>query len=232
MVAVPPHGALRSLEEARVAQGKSNGKLCGARTRSRNGEPCQQPALANGRCRFHGGKSLSGPANPAWIDGRASDVLPKRMLDDYHRSRQDPDKLALDNELALIDARMIDVLRRVESGESGQLWRILADQANEYELARAAKDGVLMAQSVNSIIALIRRGNADHAAWSEVMGLVERRRKIAESERKRLIQQHQVVGTEVAMALLGQLVTVVKEHVQDDDAIRAISDEYARLVGA
>ena len=32
---------------------------CGARTRSEN--PCQSPAMANGRCRMHGGKSPGAP---------------------------------------------------------------------------------------------------------------------------------------------------------------------------
>ncbi|CAN0489407.1 unnamed protein product [Phaeothamnion confervicola] len=32
---------------------------CGARTRS--GKPCQSPAMANGRCRMHGGPSPGAP---------------------------------------------------------------------------------------------------------------------------------------------------------------------------
>lgn len=32
---------------------------CGAKTRS--GTPCQSPAMANGRCRLHGGKSTGPP---------------------------------------------------------------------------------------------------------------------------------------------------------------------------
>ena len=32
---------------------------CGARTRS--GMPCRSPAMANGRCRMHGGKSPGAP---------------------------------------------------------------------------------------------------------------------------------------------------------------------------
>ena len=32
---------------------------CGARTRK--GTPCRSPAMANGRCRMHGGKSLGAP---------------------------------------------------------------------------------------------------------------------------------------------------------------------------
>jgi len=33
---------------------------CGARSK-RTGKPCQQPAMANGRCRLHGGKSTGAP---------------------------------------------------------------------------------------------------------------------------------------------------------------------------
>ena len=36
---------------------------CGARTR--NGSPCRSPAMANGRCRMHGGKSPSAPIGNA-----------------------------------------------------------------------------------------------------------------------------------------------------------------------
>ena len=30
---------------------------CGARCKQHNHRPCKQPAMANGRCRLHGGKS-------------------------------------------------------------------------------------------------------------------------------------------------------------------------------
>ncbi len=34
---------------------------CGAKAKSRNLEPCNQPAMSNGRCRFHGGKGFGPP---------------------------------------------------------------------------------------------------------------------------------------------------------------------------
>ena len=45
---------------------------CGARTRS--GSPCQSPAMPNGRCRMHGGKSPGAPKGNrnAWKHGRYS----------------------------------------------------------------------------------------------------------------------------------------------------------------
>lgn len=30
-------------------------KLCGARCRTKEGAPCEQPGMQNGRCRMHGG---------------------------------------------------------------------------------------------------------------------------------------------------------------------------------
>ena len=36
-----------------------NAKRCGAKTR--RGTPCKSPAMPNGRCRMHGGKSTGAP---------------------------------------------------------------------------------------------------------------------------------------------------------------------------
>lgn len=42
-----------------------NAPRCGAKTRS--GTPCNAPAMANGRCRMHGGKS-TGPRTPEGLE--------------------------------------------------------------------------------------------------------------------------------------------------------------------
>lgn len=39
-------------------------KRCGAKAKS-TGKPCQCPAMANGRCRLHGGKSTGAPTGKA-----------------------------------------------------------------------------------------------------------------------------------------------------------------------
>ena len=49
-----------------------SGPRCGARTR--NGKPCRSPAMPNGRCRMHGGKSPGAPKGNrnAWKHGHYS----------------------------------------------------------------------------------------------------------------------------------------------------------------
>ena len=43
----------------------NNAPRCGAKTRK--GTPCRAPAMANGRCRMHGGKS-TGPRTPEGLE--------------------------------------------------------------------------------------------------------------------------------------------------------------------
>lgn len=202
----------------------------------RTGEPCRNAAVTGRRhCRMHGGKSPVGPALPQWKDGGRSKYLPKRLLDDYQASLDNPDKLLLDADIALIDSRLSDVLRRVDSGESGRIWTELREARRELEAARRIPDKDLrsaaIASAVNVMCELIDRGSHDSAAWAEVTGLIERRRKLVESERKRLVEAQQLVHVEQAAALLGLMVDAVRRHVRDDATLRAITNEYARLTG-
>jgi hypothetical protein len=48
---------MENIMESTIAMHRS--PRCGARTR--NGNPCQSPAMPNGRCRMHGGMSPGAP---------------------------------------------------------------------------------------------------------------------------------------------------------------------------
>lgn len=201
-------------------------------TSKRTGKQCGAQALTgNVKCRHHGGKSLAGPAAAAWKDGRHSKVLPKRLLADAQSSLNDPDKLALNAEIALVDARAADLLRRVDSGESGELWRQLRQTWREYEAARKANDTVGLVQAISLLGETITRGHGDAAAWAELGGWIERRRKLVESERKRQIEAQQMIHVEQAVGLMNLLINAVRSRVRDEDIMLEITQEYSRLIG-
>ncbi len=88
-------------------------RRCTAKSK-RSGERCRRLASV-GRtvCSMHGGKSLARPASLAWVNGRHSRTLPKRLLADAVAAMWDP------NKLAMINVRINDALSRLERGDSG-----------------------------------------------------------------------------------------------------------------
>ena len=65
---------------------------CGAKSKRNNGKPCQQPAMKNGRCRLHGGKS-TGPRTLAGsirsADAKITHGLrTKKAIDEQRQMRE------------------------------------------------------------------------------------------------------------------------------------------------
>lgn len=186
--------------------------------------------MANGRCRMHGGKTVTaGPTSVTWKHGRYSKYLPGRMLERYTEALSDSELVALRDELSLLDSRLADLLGRVDSGESGRLWRQVADTYDKFRAAYADRDVPTAMEHLRDLDGLIARGQSDYAAWSEIQALIEQRRKLAESERKRLVDMQQMITSEQAMALVAALVDSVKRHVDDRDTLAAINADIIRL---
>jgi hypothetical protein len=192
---------------------------CGAKRR--NGERCRGRAMSNGRCRLHGGTSLGGIASPSLRTGRYSKYLPARLQERYQRAQADPDLLALRDEVALLDARLADVLSRADVGESAALWDRLHDAWTAFQ----GGDATALAQ----VGRLIEGGIADWSAWREIARLIDQRRQLVESERKRLVELQQVLTAEQALVLLAAVTDAVRRHVHDRPTLAAISGELVRL---
>jgi hypothetical protein len=206
-------------------------RVCGAKTR--NGGTCRQAALENGRCHYHGGKSLAGIASPTFKTGRYSKVLPARLTGRYEEAQSDGELLALRDEVALTDARLSDLLSRVDTGESGALWAALGKAYQDLQDAQYISDpkkrGSVMAALMGEIGALITQGQGDYQAWHEVGAVLEQRRRLVESERKRLVEMQQTLTVEKAMLMIGAIGGIIKAHVADRTILSKISADISAL---
>ena len=120
-------------------------KRCGAKTRS--GEPCKNPpTTGRTRCRMHGGS----PAQPRGVahwnfkHGAYSKALKEQphTLEAYQRALNDPYLASMADEMALAQARLMELLSN-EDWDAAYLWidqiRKLAVAKNKYDvLARRA----------------------------------------------------------------------------------------------
>ena len=68
------------------------------------------------------------------------------------------------------------------------------------------------------------------AVWETLEPLIEQRRKLVESEHKRLHVLHSVITAEQLMLLLATVTNVIKTHVTDREALSAISLGLKRLM--
>jgi hypothetical protein len=92
-----------------------------------------------------------------------------------------------------------------------------------FERARVKKDIEGMEVALADVQRLLTQGAADYAAWQEVGILIEQRRKLVESEQRRLTLAHEVISRDQAMALVGQVVDIIRQHVPDRNILNAIA---------
>lgn len=204
--------------------------LCGAKTRS--GAPCRAPAMANGRCYVHGGKTPRGPASPHFRTGRYSKYLPKGLMDLYETARQDTELVVLRDEIALMDARIADLLMQLSAATSADVWEEAARCHQDLSVALQAKNLESARDLAGRLGALLQGKENVGALWAEIARAVEARRRLVETEQQRLVRLNQMITAEQAMLFVAAVINLVRQHVTDRQALQAISDGLRALVAA
>jgi hypothetical protein len=204
---------------------------CGAKNKQSEGT-CENWAVrGRTRCRMHGGKSLVGTACPHYRAGRYSAYVPERLRERYEQAEGDTELLSLRGEVALVDARLAELLSRVHTGESGQLWADLKRAHQEFTAAKRGKDVARMQVTLTRVEYLIDSAVQDHQAWAEIGALIEQRRKLTESEAKRQRELQQMLTTEEALAMIRRLIDILTVHIPDRKILSAIIVDLQRMAG-
>jgi hypothetical protein len=191
-------------------------------------------AMANGRCRIHGGKSLSGIASPSFKNGRHSKYLPARLAGRYAEAVSDPDLLALRDDIGLLDTRIGQVVGALDTGESQESWSALFSLWSQLdqEMQTLLDEGETpesMERTVSALGETIKRGLSEGYVWSEIRGLLKERASLVSTEQKRLVDMQQYVTTEQAMTFVGAVMASVRRHVSDTSALSSIAADITRF---
>lgn len=192
--------------------------------------PCTQPALENGRCYWHGGASLKGIAHPNFKHGGNSKYMPARLLERYQRSLDDPNLIELRDQMALLDARLSDLLTRVDHGEAATHWAEMRKAWKAYRRALAGGKDEKIAEAFRALEDAIEEGYLDSAAWTEVREILEQRRKLADTERRRIVDLKLMVPVEEATAAIAAMTRAFREEVKDPDVLARISTRATAIL--
>lgn len=198
---------------------------CTAKSK-RTGQQCRRRAVTGYKvCQVHGaGSPKKGrPGGRPITTGRHSDKLPERLRERYFAALGDSQLTELRDEIALTDARLEDVIGRVDTGESGALWAAVQKAMDAF--LEEYPGGANVGEALLGLRAAIQAGQEDWHAWREVAVLVEQRRKLVESESKRLQTMQQMITVESAMTFVAALIDIIRRHVTEPAQLSAIRYE-------
>jgi len=188
--------------------------------------PCgQRPLKGRTRCKFHGGRVPTGQGNGAFRHGRYSRELPIRLQPVYAKAITDPTILALIDEIGVLNARLVDLFRKVDTGESSHLWRLLHESWQTFTTARSQGDTPAMAAALQAHEQTLNRGMADTAAWRDIQLTIEQIRKLVETEHKQRVARRQLMAVERVLLLLTQVEDIVMRHIReqlDADTLKVV----------
>jgi len=203
---------------------------CGAKTR--NGKPCKSLAMANGRCRMHGGKSLKGIASPSLTTGKYSKYLPLDLQDTYADAQADhANLLSLRGDVELLDVLIRSKLPNLDTGESAQHWIALVKHIIEARKAMKSEDYGELSKRLDEMEALADKRRLHYATEQEIASQLEQRRKLVETEQKIIFGKERSIPIEQAMLLMQAVLESVKRNVTDVAALTAIQTDFIQFVG-
>lgn len=212
------------MEGGGVAQCKAKSKRSGVR--------CLKPSTPGRKhCHIHGGKSLVGVDAPNFQHGRYSKHIPDQLSQRYHAALKDKDLICMNDEIALIDTRLGQMLDRLGGltmiadgwAKARGLYRSFRSHANAKREKRALK-------ALDQLGDLLEGHEPDDTVWLSIRELIDDRRKLVDTERKRLLDEDQVVSVERLMVLVAAIVDIIKRNVASREERAAVSNEVRRLV--
>lgn len=201
---------------------------CGAKTKS--GKPCRAPAMPNGRCRIHGGKSLAGTVSPTYKTGRYSKYLPTRLAALYAETEQDDALLSVRQDIRLMDAFIAANFESLDSGESRKHWDDILKWISKARVAYKSENYGSLEQALDEMEAITDRRRLHFAAEAEIRDKVEQRRKLVETEQKITLQGERAISAEQLMLLMSGVLQVINNVVTDAKQRYAIASGIDTLI--
>lgn len=214
---------------------KDNGtRVCGAKTRDFNPpnrfKRCRQDKIDSDtkRCRQHGGMSDRGAASHSFKTGEYSEYMPHALGERLENFMNDPTISSLREDLALADTRLSMKLEEIEGMETGQRWEELEERAAELDVALRNDDPATANQALREIQRIIQEGAEEKEHWDEIFDIMEQKRKLAETENKRIKASSNTLTPEEASMLIDVMVQLMKDVVEEHDVPKEALKDFNR----
>lgn len=207
-------------------------KIPKCQAKCKDGSPCKGSAVKGRRfCRMHGGKNPVGAAHGRFKHGGFSDILPERLLETYQEEAEKLDLTSQREHLALVNTLIKSTAAELEGSLPSEIWedtKLLAAEARDAIAEGEISRGVAM---LDRITTLAYQGEKATATENRIVGLIERSRKLSETETKREYARASAVTAAQMAVVIGHLQHSINANVSDPLARGRIAADFARLLG-
>lgn len=201
---------------------------CGAK--KRDGGSCPTPAMPNGKCRMHGGKSTG---SGTLKHGRYSMYLPSQLGEHYNAALHDKDLLSLKGEAELVQAFILDAVQALDLDQCQAAWDTLSALAKDVHEASKSKDVDSERASIALEMANVIRDGVE--VWKQVnnvLGYIEKKRALADTEAKRIKAAAETITAKEGGLLVRVLVEAIRKEFSDQpDRVARVAQQLTVVLG-
>lgn len=219
--------------------------VCFSKLAGRNHLRCMSPVrCANGRCKKHGGMNPRGPAHQSYRSGKWSSYMTETKAQDLLDAVQDPEYLSLRDDMAMNSLEMLELTKGFKQGTDGKTWEKIDKLATELEviifseecgnflkaMGGTGSNLTRLGNIAEELVKLIKSGRDEKRLFKEIGETQERRRRLVETETKRMMMEKNHMPADQALHLFQQFVNVVtKIWAHDHTNLRAFAGELDNL---
>jgi hypothetical protein len=179
---------------------------------------------------LHGGASLCGTDHPGYKHGRYSRVLPRGLRGAYERAASDAELLSLKDDIALIEARQCQLLRRLGDNPPPPYAEMLKVLDTLERSDDPAEREAGLAELREMLVSGRESARVEESVWSELSALIDQKTRTAKAEWRRTAELGGVVTVEQAMVFVKSLLAAARECVTDQGTLRRLNARVLDLL--
>lgn len=189
--------------------------------------PCREyrpsyivPGTVPPRCKIHAGNPLRGPAHPAYKHGRlaAPRYLPSRYIDTVDRLRDDPEFGTLVPHILVCEARIEELLRRLDTDSVGiGVLPIIRSALADLRFSLTNGTATTVDEAISRLEESTRDTDVqDNATWKEILRVQGAMRNLVDAETKRKIVVGEYVHRSDVRELAKEIIAMAAEYIPDE----------------
>ena len=186
-------------------------------------------------CKFHGGSPLqpTGVEHKGYKNGHyATAALPRRLESRLAAAAVDPATLTTNRELAIVTARLSELLEKLTESDNEQKWKDASLAFAEYRAAVEAgePDGDVARENVTALMHYFQSGQDEWSTWRSIYEVMHVKTKLADSLTRRMSAANQMYSHSEISALLVSILHTIDTLVDDPETRNRINTSIHKTI--